>query len=411
MRHKNRNTIFSHLTYERTLSHLHRLEEHIEAYRLPPVLKKQVPVAVCTMIEEFCRTKKRFMYGDGEPMPQELILNVLLVMDMLDWSDSWCVDNTRRHDEVLRKHVQDIANDGSFTISIKDLNTLIDEACDIRQPMLIESLAASALNFQSVEAVNSLDVTNRVLDERKIDVEEYDDLFERRHTHTHTLEDTNLSPRVCIALAKDLFEVVLGRDDYAFYSGRELSEAGRHKDAVSSLRLVRGHSDWKYLMCYGRSLAHIGNKGAGDVLHQALNSLLEHVKVIPTSKKKEAKWLRMDAARIMCDIVDGFRAAGKDYQGHVDRAFEICADSADAYWLATSRLEELGFTPDMTIKFSKKAHELADTVDTAYEVGMKYFKLKQYKDAKEWLKKAEKHDPSDMDVKLALERAENYAST
>ncbi len=142
MRHKNRNTIFPHLTYERTLGHLHRLEEYIEAYRLPPVLKRQVPVAVCTTIEQFCRTKKKFMYGDGEPMPQRLILNVPLVMDMLDWSDSWCVDNTRRHEEVFRKHVQDIANDDSFTISIKDLNTLINEACDIRQPMLVESLAA-----------------------------------------------------------------------------------------------------------------------------------------------------------------------------------------------------------------------------------------------------------------------------
>lgn len=408
MRHKNRNTIFPHLTYERTLGHLHRLEEYIEAYRLPPVLKRQVPVAVCTTIEQFCRTKKRFMYGAGEPMPQELKLNVPLVMDMLDWSDSWCVDNTRRHEKVLRKHVQNIANDDSFTISIKDLNILIDEACDIRQPMLVESLAASTLSFQSVEAVNSLDVTNRVLEEGRIDVEEYADLFERRHTHTHTLEDTNISPRVCIALAKDLFEIVLGRDDFAFYRGRELSAAGMHKDAVSSLGLVRDHSDWKYLMCYGRSLAYVGNKSAGDVLHQALNSLLKYVEVIPKSKKKEAAWLRMDAARTMCDIADGFRTAGKDYQEHVDRAFEICADSADACWLATGRLTELGFTPDMTIKFSEKAYELANTVDTAYEVGMKYFKLKRYKDAKEWLKKAEKHDPGDMDVKLALESVENY---
>ncbi len=242
-------------------------------------------------------------------------------------------------------------------------------------------------------------------------MEAYDDLFERRHTHTHTLEDTNISPRVCIALAKDLFEVVLGRDDYAFYGGLSLSETGMHKDAVSSLGLVRGHSDWKYLMCYGRSLAYVGNKNAGDVLRQALSSLLEHVEVIPKSKKEEAVWLRMDAARTMCDIADGFKAVGKDYQEHVDRAFEICADSADAYWLAADRLVHLGFTPDMTIKFSEKAYELANTVDTAYEVGMTYFKLKQYKSAKEWLKKAAKHDPSDMDVKLALEQVENYTGT
>ena len=76
MRHKNKNTVFPHLTYELALSHLRNLEECVEAYRLPPVLRRQVPVAVCTMIEQFCRTKKKFMYGDGEPMPQKLTLNV-----------------------------------------------------------------------------------------------------------------------------------------------------------------------------------------------------------------------------------------------------------------------------------------------------------------------------------------------
>ena len=186
MRHKNKNTVFPHLTYELALSHLRNLEECVEAYRLPPVLRRQVPVAVCTMIEQFCRTKKKFMYGAGEPMPQKLTLNVPLVLDMLDWSDRWCVDNTSRHDEALHKHVSDIAGDDSFTICTKSLDALIDEACDIRQPMLVESLAASTLNFQSVEAVNSLDIHNDVLDDGEIDVEAYVDLFERRHTHTHT---------------------------------------------------------------------------------------------------------------------------------------------------------------------------------------------------------------------------------
>ena len=172
---------------------------------------------------------------------------------MLDWSDSWCLDNTSRHDEALHKHVSDIAGDDSFTICTEALDALIDEACNIRQPMLVESLAASTLNFQSVEAVNSLDVHNDVLADGEIDMEEYTDLFERRHTHTHTLEDTNISPRVCVALAKDLFEAVLGSDDFAFYSGLELSEADRHEGAVRSLALVRGHSGWKYLVCCGRS--------------------------------------------------------------------------------------------------------------------------------------------------------------
>lgn len=86
--------------------------------------------------------------------------------------------------------------------------------------------------------------------------------------------------------------------------------------------------------------------------------------------------------------------------------FEMCCSS-----LAASRLAQLGFNPGTTLKFSEKAYELANTVDIAYEVGMTYFKLKRYKDAKEWLKKIEKYDPRDMDVKLALERAENYVST
>ena len=234
-----------------------------------------------------------------------------------------------------------------------------------------------------------------------------------QHRHfLHTLEDTNISPRVCIALAKDLFEAVLGSDDFAFYSGLELSEADRHEGAVRSLALVRGHSGWKYLVCCGRSLAHVGDRNAGAVLHHALNSLMEHVKSIPKHKKREAAWLRMEAARAMCDLADGFRAAGSgNHKECVNMALELCADSADAYWLANSRLAQLEFPPGTTIKFSEKAHELVDTVDTAYEVGMTCFKLKRYGDAVEWLKKAGKRDPHDMDVKLALERAENHLST
>ena len=408
MRRRNRNTVFPHLAYERALGYLHRLEECVEAYELPPVLERQVPVAVCTTIEQFCRTKKMFMYEAGEPMPQELTLNVSLVMDMLDWSDSWCVDNTRRHDDVLYRRGYDATNNDYFTIRTDDLDELIGEACDIRQPLLVESLAASTQNFQSIEAVNSLDITNRVLDDEKIDVEAYADLFERRHTHTHTLEDTKISPRTCIALAKDLFETVLGRDDFAFYGGRELSAANRHEGAVRSLGLVRGHSDWKYLACYGRSLAYMGDKMAEEVLHAAANSLLEHVESIPKREKSEAAWLRMEAARAMCDLADGFRAAGLGgHEEYVDKALAICDDSADAYWLANGSLAQFGFPPDTTIKFSKKAHELADTVDTAYEVGMACFKLKRYVDAVKWFKKAERRDRRDMDVKFALEQAEN----
>lgn len=407
MRHRNRNTVFPHLTYELALDHLHRLEECVEAYRLPAVLKRQVPVAVCTIIEQFCRTKKMFMYEAGEPMPQELTLNVLLVMDMLDQSDSWCVDNTRRHEKVIRERVKDITNDGSFKICTKDLDALIDEACDMRQPLLVESLAASTLNFQSVEAVNSLDIASPVFD-KGISVDGYDDLFERRHTHTHTLEDTEISPRACIALAKDLFEAVLGRNGFAFYDGRALSEAGRHEGAVRSLKLARGRSDWKYLVCYGRSLAHVGDSKARDVLHEAVRSLLGHTEAIPKRKKREATWLRVEAARAMCDLADGFRATGAgDYEEYVDRTLKICDGSADAYWSAGTRLTKFGFPHDTDIEFSKKAYELAGNVNTAYEVGMTCLKLERYGDAVEWLKKAENHDPRDMDVKLALEQAEN----
>ena len=409
---RNRNTVFPHLTYELVLSHLYNLEKYVDEHEPLHILKRQVPVAVCTMIEHFCRVKKKLMYMDGEPMPQELELNVSLVMDMLDWSDSWCVDNTRRHEEVFHEYVSDITNNDGFKISRECLSTLIDEACDIRQPMLVESLAASTLNFQNVEAVNGLGINDRVFEEGELDAGRYRDLFEWRHTHTHTLEDMNISPRVCIALAKDLFEVILGRDDFVFYSGLVLSDADRHWDAVSDLRLVRGHhSDWRYLRCYGRSLAHIGNKDAGDVLQQARDTLLEYVNKISNDNEREVKWLRMDAAWNMCNIVDGFKVVGRDYQEYMNGVFEICADSADAYYLVTSKLTKLNFDSKFIIKTSKKAHELVNTVDTAYEVGMKYFKLKQYKDAKEWLKKAEKHDPSDMDVKIALEQLENYAST
>ena len=307
MRRRNRNTVFPHLAYERALGYLHRLEECVEAYELPPVLERQVPVAVCTTIEQFCRTKKMFMYEAGEPMPQELTLNVSLVMDMLDWSDSWCVDNTRRHDDVLYRRGYDATNNDYFTIRTDDLDELIGEACDIRQPLLVESLAASTQNFQSIEAVNSLDITNRVLDDEK-STWKHMLICSSGATPTPTRWKTQRSsPRTCIALAKDLFETVLGRDDFAFYGGRELSAANRHEGAVRSLGLVRGHSDWKYLACYGRSLAYMGDKMAEEVLHAAANSLLEHVESIPKREKSEAAWLRMEAARAMCDLADGFR--------------------------------------------------------------------------------------------------------
>ena len=407
MRHRNRNTVFPHLTYELALSHLHALQECVETYRLPPVLKRQFPVAVCTIIEQFCRTKKKFLYEAGESVPQKLTLNMPLVMDMLDWSDSWCIDNTSRHEEALRKRVPNATGDDHFTISIKDLDALIDDACDIRQPLLIESLAASTLNFQSVKAVNSLDVANRVFDNGAIGVDGYIDLFERRHTHTHTLEDTKISPKTCIALALGLFEAVLGRDDFAFYSGLALSETNRHEKAVRSLESARSRPDWRYLGCYGRSLAHVSDSRAEGVLHGAMRSLLEHVGMIP-EHKTEAAWLRMEAARAMCGLADGFRAAkAGDYEACVDSALVICEGSADACWLASGRLAQLGFPHHLTIKFAEKAYELAGNVDTAYEVGMACFKLERYENAVEWLNKAEKHDPHDMDVKLALEQAKS----
>ena len=164
---KNRNTVFTPLSYESVFSHLNRLEVDIELNGLTNSYRRQVPVYVCTIIEQFCRTRKKFAYGSGEPMPREIRLNMSLVMDMLDWSDSWCTDNVRRHEEALRKHVnkrdKDTSNDGSFRISVEDLHVLIDDACDIRPPLVVESLAASTLSFQGVDDVNSLDITKQIL--------------------------------------------------------------------------------------------------------------------------------------------------------------------------------------------------------------------------------------------------------
>lgn len=414
---KNRNTVFSPLSYESAFSHIHNLEEDIEANRLTPATKRQIPAAVCTIIEQFCRTKKKFAYVDGEPMPRELGLKVPLVMDMLDWSDSWCTDNTRRHEKILCKHVEDITGDGIFKIDVEDLSVLIDDACDIRPPWIIESLAASVLGFQSVGAVNSLDITGHILGRYgEVGVEEYEALFEMRHTQIHTLENVKFSPRACVALAKDLFGVILGHDGFAFYSGCAFSEAGRHASAVRSLGLVGdpksvsgNSSGWKYLLHLGRSLAHVGDERAAPVLHMAVDSLLEHTKAIPKHKKKEGAWLRMEAARAMCDLADGFRATNEDrHETYVDEVLEICADLADAYWLAGARLSKLGFSSRSSLKCFKKAYELVKNVDTANAVGTTCFKMGMYKDAVEWFKKAGGSNSPDVCVRRALEQAENH---
>ena len=76
--------------------------------------------------------------------------------------------------------------------------------------------------------------------------------------------------------------------------------------------------------------------------------------------------LRMEAARAMCGLADGFRVTGEDQnESYVEEVLSVCADLADAYLLAGSRLSELGFSPDSSLKCFKKAHELAGGVDTA----------------------------------------------
>lgn len=402
---KNRNTVFPKLSYELAFSHLDNLERDIETNELAHPYKRLVPIAVCTIIEQFCRTKKKFAYGGGEPMPRELKLNVPLVIDMLDWSDSWCTDNTRRHDETIHKHARDIASDGSFKIDVGNLCALIDDACDIRSPLMVESLAASTLNFQGTEAINSLYKAPILHQYGNIGIDEYADLFDRRHTSTHTLAGYKSSPRACVALAKDLFELMLGRSEFLFYRGLMLSNTDRHADAVACLKQLHGRTDWEYLSHYGRSLAHVKGEVAVDMLRQAADSLRDRVKAISKYKTNKTAWLRMEAARAMCDLADGFGAVN-DYDGSkscADEALEICSDLADAYWLVGDRLSKFRFSPDVSAKCFKKAYELEKNVDTAYAVGSAYFTSSQYNDAEEWFKIAEKHDDKDKDVKLALE--------
>ena len=351
-------------------------------------------------------------------MPQKLNLKVQLVQDMLDWSDNWCTDSTQRHDKSLHKHTTNVTSDGNFTIDVGDLCALIDDACNIRSPWMVESLAASTLGFQSVGAVNSLDIDNHIFDRYgEIGVEEYEALFEIRHTQIHTLASIKFSPRACVALAKDLFSVMLGPDGFAFYSGCAFSEMGGHANAVRSLRLVDkpelvsgDRFNWKYLSHLGMSLAHTGDEDATPILHLATDSLLKYVKTaIPTYKKNEGAWLRMEAARVMCGLADGFRATNEDRdESYVDEVFEICADLADTYWLAGARLLELGFSLHSTLKCFMKACELVENVDTKNAVGTTYFKMGRYEDAVKWFKKAGGSNSPDVCVRRALEQAERY---
>ena len=184
-----------------------------------------------------------------------------------------------------------------------------------------------------------------------------------------------------------------------------LSNTDRHADAVACLKQLHGRTDWEYLSHYGRSLAHVKGEVAVDMLRQAADSLRDRVKAISKYKTNKTAWLRMEAARAMCDLADGFGAVN-DYDGSkscADEALEICSDLADAYWLVGDRLSKFRFSPDVSAKCFKKAYELEKNVDTAYAVGSAYFTSSQYNDAEEWFKIAEKHDDKDKDVKLALE--------
>lgn len=412
---KNRNTIFTPLSYESVFSHLNELERGIELSKPTDSYKRQVPIYVCTIIEQLCRVRKMFAYRDGEPMPKNIRLNMSLLMDMLDWSDNWCTNNTSRHEEVIHRYVKDVAADGSFRIGVDDLHVLIDDACHIRPPLVVESLAASTLNFQGVGAINSLDIADPVLYRHGgIGIEECEALFELRHTNTHTLAGGKFSPRSCVALAKDLFETVLGNGDFLFHRGCALSNAGRHAHAVDCLKHLGGRKDWKYLLHYGRSLAHVGDNIHADyILGRAVASLREHVKSISRLRTNETAWQCMEAARAMCDMADGFRAveAGhssptSEHEAYIREALDICSDLAEAYCLVGSRLSELRLQPDMPLECYKKAYELVENVNTAYWVGIEYFKMEQYKGAEEWLMKARRHDDKDEDVKHALEQVE-----
>ena len=404
---KNRNMVFAPLSYESVFSHLNELERDIELNEPTDSHKRLVPISVCTIIEQFCRVRKMFAYRDGEPMPQKLRLNMVLVRDMLARSDGWCVDNADHHAKILDECVKDAGDDGYFTISVADLDILIDRACSIRPPLMVESLVASTLNFQGVEAVNSLNITEPILHpDGEIGVEEYEMLFDTRHAKTHTLASEKFSPRACIALAKDLFVAMLGRDDFLLHRGRALSNAGRHSEAVDCLGRLHGRKDLEYLTCYGRSLAHVRDSKAANTLQRAANSLQEYVENIPEHKPNSAAWLRMEAASTMCDIADGFKVAGGGHKSHVSKIFDICLDSADAYCLAGDRLGELKFPPNMSLKCYKSAYKLVQNINTAYWVGITCFEMKRYKDAKKWFKKAKKHDEYDTDVKNALEQVD-----
>ena len=394
MAKKNRNTVFPHLSYELAFSALHNLEDAIEAGRLSAACRRQIPIATCTIVEQFCQTKKKQDYEKGEPMPKELKLNASLLLDMLDYADSWASDKSLHHAEVLQECVG--AAD-TFTIGMERLKTLIDDACDIRPPSLVESLAASTRNFQSVEAVNSLYAGSRILD--ALGVDEYQRLFDLRHASTHTLAGIGFSPRACIGLARDLFEAVLGIDDFRFYGGCAFSESGRHARAVESLGPLN-RCDMRFLVHLGRSLAHVRDDSAPAVLQKAAASLREYAE----TPRNCAAWRRMEAARAACDVADGFWVAGGE--SHVN-ILDICSDSADACMLAGGRLDGLGYVRE-SLDCLGRAFDLAESVDAAYNIGMAYFRLGEYESAEEWLKRAKSLDGSDADVRLALDRVGNH---
>lgn len=409
---RNRNTVFTPLSYESVFSHLNELEREIEFTELSNSYKRQVPIYVCTIIEQFCRVRKMHAYGDGEAMPQSIRLNKSLLMDMLDWSDGWCTDNTNRHETVLSNYAKD-AND-NFEIGVKNLHVLVDDACHIRPPLVVESLVASTPNFQGIDAVNSLDITKQTLNRyRGVGIGEYEALFDLRHTNTHTLSGERFSPRSCVALAKDLFETVLGRKESLFHRGCALSNTNRHTGAVECLLPLHDRCDWKYLLHCGRSMAHIGLKESSNVLDRAAESLRSNLMLTTKCHAPEAAWLRMEAARALCDIADGFRAAESGhtpptcgYMAYVREAVTTCSDLAESYWLVSSRLSEFRFPPDVVLECLKKAYCLVQGVDTAYAVGVKCFEMELYQEAREWLKKAERHDNADNDVKNALKQVE-----
>lgn len=136
------------------------------------------------------------------------------------------------------------------------------------------------------------------------------------------------------------------------------------------------------------------------MLRKAAASLREYAE----TPRDCAAWRRMEAARAACDVAEGFWVAGGESTLSI---LDVCSDSADACMLAGGRLDGLGYVRE-SLDCLRRAFDLGKNVDAAYNVGMAYFRLGEYCNARDWLKKAKSLDGSDADVRLALDRVGNH---